>query len=345
MDCVTSEEGSKAWAEVVDEKLWLKSTKIDLGEHEGFVKWVLGTGTVKLPKSLANREYVNGTSEYNIYTGEDDWGSEDDGEEEEEEEIEDFEELVKEIDTLFKEYEGAIFPMSNIKAPRDAGWAIVNGEVLQCQNTTEVCLLLKSSSLTTEDWSARHTASKPLQMTLRKWYDIDEYNCFRCFVVNGVLVGISQKRLSEFFPFLYNVIDNIKEAAVALASSVTASLSSHDVSTPEKFCFDMYVLKNKSKGRLMGFHPFTAESALLFTPEDLLSIPPQDCPELRIIPDRDSIVDVGVANSMKQAIPEDLKNFSLLNEAAESIDKQNGKGEVKASVEEMIKLMKMQDDQ
>eukprot|EP00659_Diplonema_papillatum_P009692 gene9692-15051_t len=196
--------GHGFWSAALGEGSCLKAKVIDLREHAEFVRWITDGGSLRMPRTIVEREKQNPTNSYDCYTGEDDWHTPDadqaDGTDTDEL---DFPELIREVDEAIAEYEGAVFPMSDEKTPFDAAWCIANGETNECQCAAEVFMAIKASALTTTDWEARLAAGRPAHLILRKWYHIEPSMCFRCYVSeHGRLVGVSQKRLSEFYPFL-----------------------------------------------------------------------------------------------------------------------------------------------
>ena len=331
--------GTASWTASFGAARFLRTTVIPI---EGdFVDWALDGGVLRLPEALAEREYRTEPHEYSTYTGEDHWEGDDD-EEEEEGKHYDLSALVATIDTVLKEYEGGVFAMSDSVAPTDAMWCVANGEHLQCQSPTEVLTMLKASVLTTADWEQRKTAGLPLHIVLRKWYSLEQGMCFRCFAGNGRLLGVSQKRLSEYFPFLVSIAGKVLSACKTLFAGMQLTNG-----TP--FSFDVYVTKGnteKLKAKLLGLHSWE-DGTLLFSEErlkELLDAPEQEfATEVRVIQDREGIRDCGVGHSMKQGVPEDLKDMSLLVEAAKSADVHNTGGEVEATVDEMIKMMQAEE--
>eukprot|EP01063_Lacrimia_lanifica_P028484 TRINITY_DN4163_c0_g1_i3.p1 TRINITY_DN4163_c0_g1~~TRINITY_DN4163_c0_g1_i3.p1 ORF type:complete len:355 (+),score=164.70 TRINITY_DN4163_c0_g1_i3:44-1066(+) len=332
-------QGMRRWLDVIGERHCMKAQVVPLSEHPEFVKWALDDGTMRLPKTLQDREPVNHAHDYDAYTGEDVW-ADGDGDEEEEapKEVADFPELIGIVDAFLKESAGSgIFPMSDTKTPYDATWAVASGEKLQCGCTTEVFNLLKASGNVTDDWHARAEQGLPLHLVLRKWYGLDQGLCFRGFVRDGCFVGVSQKRLSEFFPFLLDM----KEEIVAAAVKVFTDAVQPKVADAE-YAFDFYIIRSSWKAKLLGFHSWE-DGTLLFDTAELRATAAPEKPHLHIIEDREEIVDCGVARGMRAGIPEELKDMSNLVQAAENVDGMTG-GNVKLSVEEMIQMMKMQQE-
>eukprot|EP00755_Sulcionema_specki_P014791 Sspe_Gene.57659::Locus_31623_Transcript_1_1_Confidence_1.000_Length_1164::g.57659::m.57659 len=294
--------------------------------------------SLRLPKSLVDREYKYSKEDYTTYTGEDDWETRaPDDEEGEDEAVPEFPELVSEIDRALVEYEGEVFPTGNTCSPKDASWAISTGDMLKCTSAIDVVTLLGASPRVTTDWEA---SSCPV-LVLRKWYSLEQGKDFRCYVVDGKLVGISQRRLSEFYPFL-----------LAQAEEITATITKHfheavkGVFPESQYYYDVYL--SKASQRVLGFHPLAEdeiEATLLFSGElnELLRRAQDVEPvaELRVIDCRENIVDVGVAAKLKYGIPDDLTNPALLAQAAERLDKQNG-GEISAGIDELIEQMRAQ---
>lgn len=109
--------------------------------------------------------------------------------------------------------EGGVFPRLNWSSPMDAHWMGIGGS-LRCTTVAEVLRFLEASDavrsdleklaqLTADSTNAQNEARtwKPT-LALRRWHDFHTPNEFRCFVFNNRLIAISQKDITNFWPFL-----------------------------------------------------------------------------------------------------------------------------------------------
>jgi len=90
-------------------------------------------------------------------------------------------------------------------------WLTVSGN-LKCGNAAEVLLLLKSSDAVAHDLcyayshccdeSADAARDTPPQLVLKRWFALEPAMEFRCFARGSRLVGVCQRHVSDFFPFL-----------------------------------------------------------------------------------------------------------------------------------------------
>ena len=348
----TPGHGQQEWIETLGAKHFLTTTCINLEEESDFLDWVQDGGALTLPADLLQKQYTSRKEQYSTYTGEDDWSDEGEDDAEPQRHYE-LGALVRRVEAVLKEYGGGVFATSDARAPTDASWCLANAEHLQCQDATEVLTVVKASTRTTEDWERRRALGLPRHLVLKKWYLLEQGLCFRCFVdAKHRLVGVSQKRLSEFYPFLVDAACTILDACEALHSTVVVPRLAEAEAKP--FSYDVYLAKTSAgpggrKAKLLGFHTL-ADGTLLFEDECLEELYEAaeegvtrevvgGVPQLRVIQTRDDIRDCGAATSMRAGIPEDLKDLNTLIEAAKSADNRQTGGEVQGTVDEMIRLM------
>eukprot|EP01060_Flectonema_neradi_P013302 TRINITY_DN20060_c0_g1_i1.p1 TRINITY_DN20060_c0_g1~~TRINITY_DN20060_c0_g1_i1.p1 ORF type:complete len:372 (+),score=92.34 TRINITY_DN20060_c0_g1_i1:46-1161(+) len=353
------------WQEHLPDTMQLKSSILGLEEYPDFIKWLDADG-MRLPAHLERTQVRSAKTDYGTYDGEDDWQGEDEdnevvddgldiselisdlneddwqGEDEDNEVVDDgldISELISDLNEVFAEYE-EVFAMSDSTAPQDAGWSIANGEVLKCQTPIEVISILKSSTLTSSEWDTRRSSNLRCNIVLRKWYNLERSLLFRAYSSEGSLVGISQKALSEFHPFLSDIKHEIATACEILHKGIIKHLK--DLLPSEgDFAFDFYLTKPGSKtkkrtAKLMGFH--NTDEKLLFG-ETLPSVPEEEQqPEVRVIEDTDDVVDCGPAAFLKAGLPMELRDMSQLVSAAEAVDNSQG-GSIQENVNDVIKMM------
>lgn len=108
--------------------------------------------------------------------------------------------------------EGGVFPRLNWSSPMDAHWMGIGGS-LRCTTVAEVTRFLEASDAVRSDLeklaqlaldtqnAETKRAWKPL-LALRRWHDFHTPNEFRCFVHNNRLIAVSQKDITNYWPFL-----------------------------------------------------------------------------------------------------------------------------------------------
>lgn len=228
-----------------------------------------------------------------------------------------------------------VFPKLNLTAPRDAAFVLqTSSGPLTCQRASDVYLFLKSSNLIhhdleperlyagcedgpvpsylpapssaegedkgkekAEDADADADAGVPLELVLRKYITgLNPALEFRCFVRDGVLVGISQRDLNfydhlqapETQARLRTGIREFFEDELASNPPIAAGPSSAaaQAAVPDNasYVFDVYVDSKGSLGYgyaldggdrvvLLDFQPYRASTdALLFSYEDVRDI-------------------------------------------------------------------------
>ncbi|KAJ3067721.1 hypothetical protein HDU98_009068 [Podochytrium sp. JEL0797] len=173
---------------------------------------------------------------------------------------------------------GAVFAKLNWSSPKDASWMAL-GQTLKCQTPGEIFLLLKSSDFITHDLTCPFEACTEIMdaapprstpesyhLVLRKWYDLVPSMEFRCFVKDGVLVGISQRDHLNFYPFL---VENRTHLQSLIYEFYRDEISDRFANT--SFVFDVYVNKTNQKCWLIDFNPFSANTdGLLFGWDEIL---------------------------------------------------------------------------
>ena len=140
----------------------------------------------------------------------------------------DFSELDGRIKAAIDELGGSCFVKLNWSSPKDAAW-IAFGNSLECKSPQDIYLLLKSSDFIIHDLlyayeecvdenatpNQRLPATLPInQLVLREWKGnlINPALEFRCFVKEGVLLGISQRDVRNFYPAIQEERELIKQA-------------------------------------------------------------------------------------------------------------------------------------
>ncbi|CAK9156119.1 unnamed protein product [Ilex paraguariensis] len=221
-----------------------------------------------------------------------------------------FPELELKIKEAIESLGGSVFPKLNWSAPKDSAWISSTGN-LKCTSFSEIALLFRSSDSLIHDLCHAYdscidkTGSRPLNffLALRKWYpSLRPEMEFRCFVWNHVLVGISQREVTSFYPALLEK-KSILEAMILdfFEENVRMRFES------ENYTFDVYVNKD-GRVKLLDFNPWGAFTLpLLFTWEELEQNYKEEGNDLEF-----RIVDsqCGVRPSLKTAVPYDYLDTS-----------------------------------
>ncbi|KAI3940074.1 hypothetical protein MKW92_011011 [Papaver armeniacum] len=221
-----------------------------------------------------------------------------------------FPELELAVKQSIETLNGAVFPKLNWSAPKDAAWISTTGN-LKCTCFTEIALLLKSSESLTHDLCHAFgscddtTSSRPstFYLALRKWYPTFHPEMeFRCFVSRGVLVGISQREVTSFYPVLVEKKEDLKNS---IQEFFTENVQ--QVFESENYTFDVYVT-SKGKIKIIDFNPWAPFTLpLLFDWEELemSSVEEGDSVPFRIVDTR-----CGVRPGLKTAVPYDYLDTS-----------------------------------
>ncbi|KAK6917103.1 Cell division cycle protein 123 [Dillenia turbinata] len=164
--------------------------------------------------------------------------------------------IKKSIETLG----GAIFPKLNWSAPKDSTWISPTGN-LRCSSLSEIALLLRASDSLVHDlchaYDSCSDKSLPRPPTfflaLRKWYQsLRPEMEFRCFVRCQILVDISQREVTGFYPAVLEEKDDIKALIEEFfVDNVRLQFES------ENYTFDVYVT-NDGRVKLLDFNPWGA---------------------------------------------------------------------------------------
>lgn len=193
-------------------------------------------------------------------------------------------EVRGEVRSVLRQFGGKAFVKTNWSAPRDAAWMLGS---LQCATVDDVLLLLQSSDFVVHDLtqpyagctpdpsdelegsSSSNNSGGPVEpyLVIKKWCNFFDSMLFRCFVVGGALVGVSQRHCGEFYDFLLDRQDFLCER---IFDFFTATFKNAPGAFPDPdFVFDVYVDK-KHRVYLVDINVFGAVTdPLLFTWEEL----------------------------------------------------------------------------
>ncbi|KAH7285767.1 hypothetical protein KP509_33G045000 [Ceratopteris richardii] len=197
------------------------------------------------------------------------WEEEDD--EADEPNIPSFPDLEAAVTVSIDSLDGSVFPKLNWSAPKDSAWISSHGN-LKCTNFGEICLLLKASDSLVHDLCHAYDScedkafERPRNffLALRKWYDMRPEMEFRGFVRHGLLVGVSQREITCFYPAL---LESRETLGHSIFQFFVDSLS--EAFELEDYTFDCYVTR-AGKVKLVDFNPWGAFTLpLLFTWDEL----------------------------------------------------------------------------
>ncbi|XP_003747262.1 cell division cycle protein 123 homolog [Galendromus occidentalis] len=254
---------------------------------EDFVKYLLSDDTIRLPGKMYEwRRDQNSDDEDS-----DPWSDIEDEDDlnEGETAVPKFEELSRKVMKKIRKLGGRCFPKLDWSSPKDASWIALN-RTLSCSTFIDICLLLKSSSITTHDlvdpFEYAHPAdpgkgdsenqSLKHHLILRKWVEIEPSFEFRCFVNNRKLIGISQRETSQVYSHIAEQKDQIVTDIVSFFSEYIENRF-----PLRNYAFDVFRTK-KDYVRLLDFNPFCQQTdALLFTWQELHGMGAQEAPVFR----------------------------------------------------------------
>ncbi|VDC02368.1 unnamed protein product [Peniophora sp. CBMAI 1063] len=214
-----------------------------------------------------------------------------------------FPELDERIRATVREYE-AVFPKLNFSSPKDASWLLPSSSPLKCTDPAEVYMLLKSSDFITHDLDASNVfagcegyedavqvQSKSdryeLELILRKWYPVERARELRCFVRDGVVLGITQ-RDENAYDWLHDP-DTQAQIARDVKEYWTKKVAPR-WKGPSSYVMDILLTRDLARFHILDFAPYAPRTdALLFTYDDLhaLHLRAEALPELRVV-DKDA---------------------------------------------------------
>ncbi|KAH7827359.1 putative D123-domain-containing protein [Monocercomonoides exilis] len=192
-----------------------------------------------------------------------------------------FPEICTAIQEAFNTF-GTAIPKLNWTTPKDAIWANPL-HTLRCEQTAQVLLLLKASDET--DYNLHHmfdnceppsdikSPAEPV-ISLREFFILDESHEFRCFIINGKFVGISQRHAD----FYYSHLQPVETQNTII--SVCATFWQEQVKNKfpiKTYTMDVYLTKTWKKVKIVDFgvlsEPYS--DPLLFSFQDLFDLSKQ----------------------------------------------------------------------
>jgi D123 len=162
-----------------------------------------------------------------------------------------------------------ILPKLNWSSPKDATW-ISYTRSMECTSFDDILMLLKSS-----DFIAFDVQNGASELVLRKWHTIDHSMEFRVFVRDGRLVGMCQRDVYNYYPFL--------SESGSFLDMITAFHSQMPTFLERSHVMDVYI--SNSRVYIVDFNPWSqVTDSLLYSWEELVSV---TVVELRVIKSRD----------------------------------------------------------
>ncbi|KAL5711523.1 hypothetical protein ACHQM5_021968 [Ranunculus cassubicifolius] len=285
-----------------------KSVSIKTRIHEipeTFIQYLEDdSGPFVLPQSISGEDALPNRV-HNPYE-EDDYQIHEDEDSDDESESQpppSFPEFESEIINSIKALGGSVLPKLNWSAPKDSAW-ISTTRNLKCTSFSEIALLLRSSESLVHDLSHAYdsctdkTSSRPSNffLALRKWYPSFRPEMeFRCFVRNSLLIGISQREVTGFYPAL---VENKQCLEMLIRDFFSENVEMEFES--ENYTFDVYVTRD-NRVKLMDFNPWGEFTLpLMFTWEELRESLDGEDVEFRIVGGQCS-----VRPGLKTAVPYD----------------------------------------
>jgi len=233
-----------------------------------------------------------------------------------------FNEIETKIKEAVNDLGGSVFPKLNWSAPKDASWITHNGSI-KCKNSNDLYLLLKSSDIIAEELSnpfghcedSQESGDVKFDLVLRKWMEIYPGMEFRCFVKNQELLGISQRDISGYYPFIKENQDDIVTDILTFYENKIVNIFPDSC-----FVFDVYRYAD-TKLLLLDFSPFgPPTNPLLFSWDDFVDdelISEDDIPMFRSVTS-----ELGVQPSIYSAsrLPKDMIDLSTGEDINKLVD-------------------------
>ena len=208
----------------------IKSISIELSED--FISYLTDEDSIFLPKGAISSATIDQLSDDESCI---------EIESESDLDSERFRILNSQIKRSLNDLGGKVFIKLNSTSPKDAVW--INGGNLMCVNLEQIYLLLKSSSrISSEiDTLKCNSSSENVKFSLiiRKWSNLHPAMEFRCFVVNGIPIGASQRDCSCYYDFLVNDKNTLESTLFDFVSETVLPNIMN-----ESLIIDIYVDKN-----------------------------------------------------------------------------------------------------
>ncbi|TAQ89256.1 hypothetical protein B7494_g2416 [Chlorociboria aeruginascens] len=185
--------------------------------------------------------------------------------------------IHRQIQTTIAELGGLVAPKLNWSAPKDATWISMKKNSMECANTNDIYLLLKSSDFITHDLEHAFDDCVPdpcipsssinYVLVLRKWFKMNPACEFRCFVRERRIIGICQRDLNHF-SFLFPLIPTIQNTILEFFEGTLKN------TFPDRnFVVDVYLPEPYDKVRLTDINPWAPRTdPLLFSWLELLTL-------------------------------------------------------------------------
>ena len=199
-----------------------------------------------------------------------------------------FRDIHVRIKDTITELGGKVVPKLNWSAPKDATWIAATNS-MECWKPSDVYLLLKSSDFVTHDLehafddcvdhvqpgssgtdgtnTSLTTQDIPYHLILRKYLNFNPAVEFRCFVRDGIIIGICQRDLN-YFEFLSPMILNLRARIQDFFRDVLKPAFPDST-----FVFDVYMPPPHRRVWLIDINPWAPRTdPLLFSWLELLQL-------------------------------------------------------------------------
>lgn len=219
------------------------------------------------------------------------------------------------IKETIAELGGKVMPKLNWSAPKDATW--MNANTMECQQPSDVYLLLKSSDFVTHDLehafddcadspnSNLTIEDIPYHLVLRK--SVPKFNPsveFRCFVRERKLLCMCQRDLNHF-DFLFGMQEKLSSLI-----NQFFNIRLRDSFPDESFVFDVYVPAPYDRVWLIDINPWAPRTdPILFSWMELLRM--ADPPDQ--IGDDIDFVRLSIKGSSQQSTPSTTHEAHTIN--------------------------------
>jgi hypothetical protein len=168
--------------------------------------------------------------------------------------------IKNQILTCIEEYDCAFIKV-NAKCGIDASFTLVQ---MKCFTLDHIITLIKSSNKILNNYN--YTGNKNNYLIIKEWYNIDKRNEFRCFIVNGVLKGITQRYINSYYEYDKEEIIRIKKCIVDFVKEDTFAKAVNAVEYGEckrkVLIVDVVYLQRKNKVKVIDVEVYNENEKL-----------------------------------------------------------------------------------
>ncbi|XBW35961.1 hypothetical protein QEN19_001534 [Hanseniaspora menglaensis] len=235
----------------------------------------------------------------------------------------DFFEVNNFISNSFKKSE-KLTPRFNWSAPKDSVWILPYNNTMLTYTNEDVYLLLKGSNYIMHDLIYPYENVKGAEngdvnnhsLILREWIDdINPSMEFRCFIKNGLIVGISQRDIRTEYCYLNDIVGDLKIKIENFVESVfkPTFFDSEELeengSEGQNAVIDMYLNLDTNYIKLIDVNPFCRSTEpLLFSWNELITKNTKEDYEFRL---GENNTKLGARDHSENQIPLEIFDASL----------------------------------